>query len=131
MIDVWEPMDVEDALELFSSQFEQTCVRQYGVSRLAQASNEVQKKINYFLGTYSKGAGGAGSFTLFASTGRGAAIRGTRRRTDVRQGVYGSLWRRRRESSADGKRSSRRRTSRRAARIKLPVFTRRRGKGGM
>ncbi|XP_065836235.1 phosphatidylinositol 3-kinase catalytic subunit type 3-like [Oscarella lobularis] len=40
MIDVWEPMDVEDALELFSSQFEQTCVRQYGVSRLAQASNE-------------------------------------------------------------------------------------------
>ena len=37
----WQPIDVEDALELLSSQFTHDSVRQYAVSRLAQASDEV------------------------------------------------------------------------------------------
>jgi phosphatidylinositol 3-kinase len=36
----WQPIDVEDALELLSSQFTHDSVRQYAVSRLAQASDE-------------------------------------------------------------------------------------------
>lgn len=37
----WLPIDVEDALELLSSQFSHDSVRQYAVTRLAQASDEV------------------------------------------------------------------------------------------
>lgn len=37
----WNPMDVEDALELLSSQFTNRAVRQYAVSRLKEANNDV------------------------------------------------------------------------------------------
>ncbi|OQR70311.1 phosphatidylinositol 3-kinase catalytic subunit type 3-like [Tropilaelaps mercedesae] len=36
----WEPMDVEDALELLGPQFKHTAVRRYAVTRLEQASDE-------------------------------------------------------------------------------------------
>ncbi|KAK2567164.1 Phosphatidylinositol 3-kinase catalytic subunit type 3 [Acropora cervicornis] len=36
----WNPMDVEDALELLSSQFTNRAVRQYAVSRLKEANDE-------------------------------------------------------------------------------------------
>ena len=37
----WRPMDVEDSLELLSSQFTNTTVRRYAVARLEQADDEV------------------------------------------------------------------------------------------
>lgn len=37
----WNPMDVEDALELLSSQFTNRAVRQYAVSRLKGANDDV------------------------------------------------------------------------------------------
>ena len=41
----WNPMDVEDALELLSPTFSHPSVRKYAVSRLRQADDEV---INIF-----------------------------------------------------------------------------------
>lgn len=40
----WRPMDVEDSLELLSSQFTNPTVRRYAVARLQQADDEVSKK---------------------------------------------------------------------------------------
>lgn len=37
----WRPMDVEDSLELLSSQFTNPTVRRYAVARLQQAEDEV------------------------------------------------------------------------------------------
>ena len=37
----WRPMDVEDSLELLSSQFTNPDVRRYAVARLQQADDEV------------------------------------------------------------------------------------------
>ena len=37
----WNPMDVEDALELLSPTFSHPSVRKYAVSRLRQADDEV------------------------------------------------------------------------------------------
>lgn len=37
----WRPMDVEDSLELLSSQFSNPTVRRYAVARLQQADDEV------------------------------------------------------------------------------------------
>lgn len=37
----WRPMDVEDSLELLSSQFTNPTVRRYAVARLQQADDEV------------------------------------------------------------------------------------------
>ena len=37
----WNPMDVEDALELLSSQFTNRAVRHYAVSRLKEANDDV------------------------------------------------------------------------------------------
>jgi len=37
----WKPMDVEDSLELLSSQFNNPTVRRYAVERLHQADDEV------------------------------------------------------------------------------------------
>lgn len=36
----WEPMDIEDALELLSPQFQHPAVREYAVTRLKEAPNE-------------------------------------------------------------------------------------------
>lgn len=41
MLQQWSPMDVEDALELLSSNFTHPAVRRYAVSRLRQAPDEV------------------------------------------------------------------------------------------
>jgi phosphatidylinositol 3-kinase len=38
----WSPMDVEDALELFSPVFSHPMLRKYAVTRLEQADDEVQ-----------------------------------------------------------------------------------------
>lgn len=38
----WRPMDVEDSLELLSSQFTNPTVRRYAVARLQQADDEVR-----------------------------------------------------------------------------------------
>lgn len=38
----WAPMDVEDALELLSPQFNHPAVRRYAVTRLKQAPDEVR-----------------------------------------------------------------------------------------
>lgn len=38
----WRPMDVEDSLELLSSQFTNPTVRRYAVARLQQADDEVK-----------------------------------------------------------------------------------------
>lgn len=46
----WRPMDVEDSLELLSSQFTNPTVRRYAVARLQQADDEVR-----FLICVSKG----------------------------------------------------------------------------
>lgn len=43
----WQPMDIEDALELLSPQFQHPDVRRYAVSRLQQAPDEVRKIILY------------------------------------------------------------------------------------
>nr|CAI5868714.1 unnamed protein product [Callosobruchus analis] len=40
MMDIWSPMDVEDALELLSSNFTHPAVRRYAVTRLQQAPDE-------------------------------------------------------------------------------------------
>lgn len=40
----WRPMDVEDSLELLSSQFTNPTVRRYAVARLQQADDEVSRK---------------------------------------------------------------------------------------
>lgn len=40
----WRPMDVEDSLELLSSQFTNPTVRRYAVARLQQADDEVGRK---------------------------------------------------------------------------------------
>lgn len=40
----WRPMDVEDSLELLSSQFTNPTVRRYAVARLQQADDEVGGK---------------------------------------------------------------------------------------
>lgn len=53
----WRPMDVEDSLELLSSQFANPTVRRYAVARLQQADDEVgvggsacgQKSFLFFL----------------------------------------------------------------------------------
>ena len=37
----WQPMDIEDALELLSPHFQHPAVRRYAVSRLQQALDEV------------------------------------------------------------------------------------------
>lgn len=39
----WRPMDVEDSLELLSSQFTNPTVRRYAVARLQQADDEVER----------------------------------------------------------------------------------------
>lgn len=39
-MEVWAPMDVEDALELLSPNFSHPAVRKYAISRLQQASDE-------------------------------------------------------------------------------------------
>ena len=41
MLGKWRPMDVEDSLELLSSQFSNPTVRRYAVTRLQQADDEV------------------------------------------------------------------------------------------
>ena len=41
LINKWEPIDTADALELLTPLFTNKAVRQYAVSRLKQASNEV------------------------------------------------------------------------------------------
>jgi phosphatidylinositol 3-kinase len=41
MLQQWTPMDVEDALELLSSNFTHPAVRRYAVTRLKQAPDEV------------------------------------------------------------------------------------------
>ena len=41
LINKWDPIDTVDALELLTPQFTNKAVRQYSVSRLKQASNEV------------------------------------------------------------------------------------------
>lgn len=43
----WKPMDVEDSLELLSSQFTNPTVRRYAVERLQQADDEVGGKREY------------------------------------------------------------------------------------
>lgn len=40
----WRPMDVEDSLELLSSQFTNPTVRRYAVARLQQADDEVSRE---------------------------------------------------------------------------------------
>nr|XP_023013306.1 phosphatidylinositol 3-kinase catalytic subunit type 3 isoform X1 [Leptinotarsa decemlineata] len=40
MMEIWDPMDVEDALELLSPNFTHPAVRRYAVGRLQQAPNE-------------------------------------------------------------------------------------------
>jgi len=40
LLDKWIPVDVDDALELLSSNFKHSTVRRYGVARLKQASDE-------------------------------------------------------------------------------------------
>ena len=40
MMEIWAPMDVEDALELLSSNFHHPAVRKYAISRLQQAPDE-------------------------------------------------------------------------------------------
>lgn len=37
----WEPINVEDSLELLSPAFQESAVRQYAVGRLMQADDEV------------------------------------------------------------------------------------------
>ena len=41
MLPQWNPMDVEDALELLTPAFTHPTVRKYAVTRLAQAQDEV------------------------------------------------------------------------------------------
>lgn len=41
LLSKWSPMDIEDALELLSPQFQHQAVRRYAVSRLQQAPDEV------------------------------------------------------------------------------------------
>jgi len=43
----WEPIELDDALELVSSTFNDTRVREYAVSRLMKADNEVLYLIDY------------------------------------------------------------------------------------
>lgn len=50
----WRPMDVEDSLELLSSQFTNPTVRRYAVARLQQADDEVGGKP---VGSYRKHLG--------------------------------------------------------------------------
>lgn len=40
MMDIWLPMDVEDALELLSSNFTHPAVRRYAITRLQQAPDD-------------------------------------------------------------------------------------------
>lgn len=40
MLEIWAPMDVEDALELLSPNFTHPAVRRYAISRLQQAPDE-------------------------------------------------------------------------------------------
>lgn len=40
MMEMWAPMDVEDALELLSSNFAHPAVRRYAISRLQQAPDD-------------------------------------------------------------------------------------------
>jgi len=42
LLSSWEPMDIEDALELLSPQFQHPVVRRYAVSRLQEAPDEVR-----------------------------------------------------------------------------------------
>jgi len=48
----WRPMDVEDSLELLSSQFTNPTVRRYAVARLQQADDEVKSTVYVFLCLY-------------------------------------------------------------------------------
>lgn len=41
LLGTWEPMDIEDSLELLSPQFKHPTVRRYAVSRLKEAPDEV------------------------------------------------------------------------------------------
>jgi len=41
LLNKWNPMDVDDALELLSSAFVNPAVRKYAVTRLQQADDEV------------------------------------------------------------------------------------------
>ena len=43
LLGAWNPMDVEDALELLTPTFSHPAVRKYAVSRLRQASDEVSR----------------------------------------------------------------------------------------
>jgi phosphatidylinositol 3-kinase len=40
LLDLWTPMDVEDALELLSPNFQHPAVRRYAISRLKQAQDD-------------------------------------------------------------------------------------------
>jgi len=40
LLKIWSPMDIEDALELLSPQFQHQDVRRYAISRLSQATDE-------------------------------------------------------------------------------------------
>lgn len=42
LLQVWSPMDVEDALELLTPTFSHPAVRKYAVNRLRQADDEVE-----------------------------------------------------------------------------------------
>lgn len=44
LLSKWNPMDVEDAIELLSPAFTHPSVRKYAVSRLRQADDEVRRK---------------------------------------------------------------------------------------
>lgn len=48
----WRPMDVEDALELLSSQFTNPTVRRYAVTRMQQADDEVLPSSAVFRNAY-------------------------------------------------------------------------------
>lgn len=47
----WRPMDVEDSLELLSSQFANPTVRRYAVARLQQADDEVVREEERSIGS--------------------------------------------------------------------------------
>jgi len=42
----WEPINIEDSLELLSPTFQEPIVRQYAVGRLMQAEDEVCRLYN-------------------------------------------------------------------------------------
>lgn len=56
LMEEWAPMDVEDALELFSPHFRHNTVRKYAVSRLKEAVDEVSdwEANNFYLSLYAR-----------------------------------------------------------------------------